>query len=72
MNKGWLLKDWCDAFADKNLPPMTEKEKSIAVKYLRAKNYPKPDDCKLKECPKHRPACDIGICVIATIITGDF
>ncbi len=59
------------------LPAMTKEEVAEAIKYLREKNYPVPEDCPEKDkasmpCPGLRPACSLGVCHVATRLTGDF
>ncbi len=73
---GWKVYQWT-GWASKDpearkLPPLSEVEMAEAVDYLRANNYPKPDDCPGGECPGHRPACSMGICHVATRLCGDF
>ena len=80
----WRLDEWSGE-SDKRrrarglepLPAMTDEEIAAAVKYLREKNYPQPEDCPLKDktsspCPGWRPACSMGVCHVATRLAGDF
>ena len=55
-----------------DLPPMSAKEIADIIMFLRAHNYPKPSDCPEADCPKHRPACALGICNVAIGLCGDF
>lgn len=67
----WKLGDWNNYFST-NPKPMTSEEIDNAIKYLRDNNYPKPEDCPETNCPKYRPACQLGICRIAVGMCGDF
>lgn len=72
-NKSWKLSEWNNIYSrSSNLPPMTDKEIAVGVKFLREHNYPKPEDCPEGKCPKFRPACRLGICRIAVGMCGDF
>lgn len=42
------------------------------IDWLRKYNYPKPIDCPDTKCPLYRPACTLGVCVIASKRTCDF
>lgn len=73
--KEWKLIDWNEYYASKagiKLPPLTQKEITNAINFLRKYNYPKPTDCPNQECPKFRPACKLNVCHIATVMAGDF
>lgn len=72
--KTWKLKEWNSYYSDCEVeaPPMTKEEIADAIKYLRDNFYPIPEDCPRQECPKHRPACSLGICHIAVGMCGDF
>lgn len=70
----WRLDEWNDAYSEEALRnlPMTAKEIQEAKTFLRDNNYPKPEDCPWENCPKLRPTCKLGICVIAVGMCGDF
>jgi hypothetical protein len=69
----WRLDEWNEKFSrERRLPPMTKEEIAGAIDYLRGHYYPKPEDCPVETCEKYRPACKLGICVIAVGMCGDF
>jgi hypothetical protein len=68
----WQLKEWNELFTAGYDPPMSQEEINNAIRYLRANNYPKPEDCPGQECPDYRPACLLGICHIVVRMCGDF
>ena len=45
---------------------------NIPKDLLRKNNYPIPIDCLKNKCPQQQPACQLGTCVIAVKICGDF
>lgn len=67
---GWTLSEWREQ--GQKMLPMTEEEIENAVAYLRSKNYPKPKDCPESNCKEYRPACTLGVCKIAVMLTGDW
>jgi len=73
-SKTWKLSDWCRSFSPKidNRPDMTNEEIETAIKFLRDNYYPKPTDCSMEYCKEFRPACKLGICKIAVLMSGDW
>ncbi len=69
----WRLDNWSTYFASKvgNTKPMTRDEQNAAVTYLKASKYERPEDCPMFQCPKYRPTCNMGVCVIAVKMCGD-
>ena len=73
--ENWKLSVWCKDFLDeesKKLPPMSKEEIMKGMEFLRKHNYPKPADCKGKDCKEYRPACQLSVCKIAVELCGDF
>jgi hypothetical protein len=68
----WKLKEWNSVEYKTKIKPMTLKEIDKAICYLRCNSYPRPDDCPMSECPRYRPACSFGVCLIAVGMCGDF
>ena len=69
----WTLENWCQSFSKNHtLSPITKKEIVDNIKLLQQNNYPIPSDCPKTKCPKHRLACNLGICKIAVCLCGDF
>ena len=67
----WQLSEWNARFSE--IPIAMSEAKIVAgIRYLRTNNYPKPNDCPLRSCPKYRPACSFDICNIAVGMCGDF
>lgn len=70
--KDWKMSEWNQVYSTVPLPPMTNEEIQEGIAFLRSHNYPKPTDCPKQECPKYRPACQLGICRIAVGMCRDF
>ena len=65
----WKLFEWTGL---NTTGVMSSHEIDEAIKYLRANQYPKPEDCTYDTCPGYRPACKLNICHVAIRLCGDF